>query len=322
MSVIHITEATGGLPNSGRLSGTDGDLVGILDVGLPLNSWAVEFTTGLVRVYRPGSGNRFRLYVNDAAAVSGDARLSVVRGCENASAAAPASIVDPFPTVAKIADGFSNWLKSTTANTTARAFDIYIGATWVMFACNVGGVTNVWDFGMFGDCSPVLAGDPYATMCGVRNSNTTLVQASQLGPISVTNGVTGILGCNLARTFDGTVKSTTGGQWGPGSAGYAGQTGITQAQGGPSTGIDMIRSTHMDTGNATTTSSASLSLIERAYFPNLWVPLHAGHGAVNSRDTFTNTAYNASATFRVFTFLAAVGGGFLIIEETDTWSGP
>ena len=321
MAIIHVTEATVGAPNSGRMSGTDGDLVTMLDYALPLNGWAIEYTSGNVRVYRPGSGNRFRLYVNDAAAVSGDARLSVVRGCENASAAAPASIIDPFPTVAKLADGSSNWLKSTTANTTARNFDLYVGTTWVMFFCNVTGATNVWDLGLFGDWSPTLSGDPYCTACVVRNSTSATTVSGATGSWGASASNVGLTSYNFARSYDGTVKSTTGGIWSP-LVGVIGTGGSTQAQGGPTTGIDRCKMVSLDTGSITTASSTSISLQQRAYVPNLWLPLHAGRGAVNSRDTFTDTAYNASATFRIFCNSNVATAGFIVVEETDTWSPP
>ena len=145
MAIVHVTEATVGAPNSGRISGTNGDLYAMLKYALPLNGWAVEYddAVNFAAVFRPGTGNRFRLHVNDNSAVSGAATLAVVRGCENASA--PTTLVDPFPKVANIANSNCNWVKSFAANTTARKFDIYVGTTWVWYAVNQSGYTNDWE---------------------------------------------------------------------------------------------------------------------------------------------------------------------------------
>lgn len=319
MAIIHITEATGGLPNSGRLSGTDGDLVGILDVGLPLNGMAIEYTATNARIYRAGSGNRFRLYVNDQASISGAATFAVVRGCENASAASNASITDAFPTAAKIADGSSNWIKSSTANTTARAFDILVAPTWIAYAVNFNGSANVWDFGWFGDFVPTLSGDPYATACAVRNTSATTVSSAMDG----TNAATGNICWNICRSCDGTVKSTTGGVQAYISGKIGAITTAPQAQAGPTTGIDRFQAITMDTGSTTTTMSTTLGLVQRGYIPNFWVPLHGGKGALNARDTFTDTAYNPSSAFQIFTVVSNVSGsGFGIIQTTDDWVQP
>jgi hypothetical protein len=319
MSILHYTEATGGLPNSGRLSGTDGDLVGILDVALVANSWAIEYTATNARIYRPGSGNRFRLYVNDQASISGDARLSVWRGCENASAASNAGLTDAFPTAAKIADGSANLLKSNTANTTARNFDIFVAQTWVAIFVNFGGSTDVWEFNFFGDCPPAIAGDSYNTLCVMRGStSTTTVVNTMVGKADGTGNVN----YNWARSYDGTVKSTSGGVLVPNGSIFGNQVG-PQAQAGPTTGIDRAKMVSTDTGTTTTSTSTSLGLIQRAWLPNMWLPLHSGLGATaHSRDTFTDTSYNAGATFTLFARAAGANGGFMIVETSDTWALP
>lgn len=322
MTIIHVTEATVGAPNSGRMSGTAGDLYAMMKYALPLNGWAVEYddAVNFGAVFRPGTGNRFRLFVLDNATASGDARIALVRGCENASAATAAGLTDPFPTVAKIASNSSNWMKSSTANTTAQLFDIYVGATWVMFFCNVTGATNVWDFGLFGDWSPTLAGDPYSTMCAVRNTTNVTSPASS-GVWAGVLGAGGVIPYTFARSYDGTVKSTCGAV-NVGATGVYGNANGPQAQAGPSTGVDRCKAVSCDTGSTSATMSSTLSLIQRAYAPNLWVPLHSGRGSLNSRDTFTDTSYNASATFKVFCIGNSATNGFVIVEETDTWSPP
>lgn len=322
MAIIHVTEATVGAPNSGRMSGTAGDLYAMLKYALPLNGWAVEYddAVNFGAVFRPGTGNRFRLFVLDNATASGDARLALVRGCENASGATMATIIDPFPTVAKIADNSSNWMKSTTVNTTARNFNIYVGETWVMFFCNISGLTNIWEMGLYGDWPATLSGDSYNTVCAIR-AITTATAPSANGVWGAVSGQTGNTSYSWARDYGGTVKATSGGISSQ-STGAFGLGGGTAALVGPSTGIDRCKMVSMDTGSITISPSASLGLAQRGYVPNLWLPLHAGRGTVNSRDTFTDTNYNPSATFCCFCIGNAASSGFVIVEETDTWSPP
>lgn len=314
MSVIHVTEATVGAPNSGRMSGTNGDLYAMLKYALPLNGWAVEYddAANFAAVFRPGSGNRFRLHINDNSATSSDARLAVIRGCENASAAA--TLIDPFPTVANVANNSSNWLKSQTANTTARAFDLYVGTTWVVFLCNVGGTSTTWEWGFFGDASPVLSGDSYNTVCMVRNSSNAV--ASQGQNITTNNGA-GLATLHWARSYDGTIKDTFGAvPWYTSTFGLVSTFPVMLA--GPSGKIDRERVPIIDTGTSSVTPSTSKGLVKRGWFPNIWSALHgASSGVVTSRSTFTDTSYNGSATFNV-----VFNNGVMIVEETDTWSAP
>lgn len=315
MAIIHVDESYPGLPNSGRLSGTNGDLVGIMDIALPLNGWAIEYTSGNARVYRPGTGNRFRLHMYDDSSVSGSAALCLVRGCENASSAK--KLTDPFPTVAIKGDTLSNWQKSTATGTTARAFDIWVGETWVIFTCNVSGATNVWDFGAFGDVAPALAGDSYNTVCFTR-SVSTLGAATMIA--SPSTGYTGTSKMWWARSYDGTVKSTNGAPalntnlFGTGKG--------PQAQAGPSGGIDTQKVPLIDCGGASGTPSTTLGMFTRGWFPNLLNPIHNGRGSVNTRDTFTNTGYNPSFIGSIMCNDNATTSAFLVVETTDTWSPP
>lgn len=322
MAIVKVTEATVGAPNSGRMSGTAGDLYAMLKYALPLNGWAVEYDdpTNFGAVFRPGTGNRFRLFVLDNATASGDARLALVRGCENASAATTAGIIDPFPTVAKIANTSSNWMKSTAANTTANAFNLYVGTTWLILAVNVSNTTNIWELGIFGDWPAALSGDSYNTVCAIR-ALTSATAPSPNGVWGAVNGITGNTSYSWARDYSGTVKATSGGISSQASGSF-GLGGGTAALAGPSTGIDRCKMVSMDTGTITISPSASLGLAQRGYVPNLWLPLHAGRGTVNSRDTFTDTSYSASATFCCFCIGNSTSSGFVIVEETDTWSPP
>lgn len=322
MAIIHVDETYPGLPNSGRLSGTNGDLVGIMDIALVANGWSIEYSSGNARIYRPGSGNRFRLYMNDDSASSGAATMCLVRGCENASSASDAGLVDPFPLPALVANNLSNWTKSNLANTTARTFDIWVSPTWVIFSCNWNGTAQQYTFNFFGDVGAALPGDSYNTICMVGNTTNANIQQGW-GWGNTTNSSTGALYLIWARSFDGTVKSTRGQTtWVSTSVGAL--SAGSQAQAGPTGKVDRQKIPLQDMGNSTVgaTFVPAIGLVTRGWMPNVWMPLHVGKGTLSGRDTFIDTGYNASADFSVVSKGSGVNDAFFIIETTDTWSIP
>jgi hypothetical protein len=317
MAIIHVDESTLGLPNSGRLSGTNGDLVGIMDVALPLNGWAIEYSAGNARVYRPGSGNRFRLHMNDDSAVSGSACFCVVRGCENASSATV--LVDPFPTIAQVADTLANWNKSSIVSTTARLFDIWVGETFIIYAVNWSGSTNLWELHFFGDFAPSLSGDSYNTLCTSRNTATpggNEVWANSSGWINSTqNGSDNIFIC---RSYDGSVKSTLGGVNGRGGQTAIGLIGasVPVAGLGLTSGIDTQIFSIYDSGVQSGTVSSSLALPIRGFLPNILSPQHGGPGSFNTRYNYAQTPYMASGK------VVRGNTGWAVVQESDDWVPP
>jgi hypothetical protein len=320
MAIVHLTEASASAP---RLSGTNGDLCAVLDWALVQNGWAIEFTASNARVYRPGSGNRFRLFVQHDSAVSGNAGLAVVRGCENASAAAIGSLTDQFPQVAQIAASNSNWITSSAASTTSRNFDIFVAPTWVIYCVNFSGSTNVWEWHFFGDISPAYSGEAYNTLCAVRNN--TGVASPVMFTSTVSSSTTGLPTIWWARSYDGTVKSTRGcinsvlGS----SVTMGVVTGVPAIFLGPSTSLDSQKCQLFDSGNGAGAVSATLALIVRGWLPNIRQPLHNGRQSTtpNARDTYTDTAYNASFLGTVFTQSNGANSGTLVVEG-DTWAPP
>lgn len=314
MAILHLTDASSGAPT---LSGTDGALAAIMDWALVQNGWAIEATSGNYRVYRPGSGNRFRLCMRDEAAGSGAANLCTVRGAENFVSAT--SWTDPFPTVALQADSASNWIKSSTASATARSYDIFLETTWVMFICNFSSSTNVWEFHFFGDCPPALSGDSYNTICLVRGTTST---AAQWGSACSANLAPSGMPWYWTRTFDGTVKSPRGNPISTKSNGFGNIPSAPSAQSGPTTGIETEKVILSDTGVTSGTPSSTLALPTRAYLPNMRNPLHNGRNAVNTRDTYTMTGYSASFNGVCFTVSNSAVSQFAVVENSNTWTPP
>lgn len=321
MTWIVLTNASSGAT---RNSGTNGDLCTLLDWALPQAGWAIEYTAANARVYRAASGNRHRLNVRHDSAISGAAQRAFVRGCEGASSAT--AITDPFPLAAQIVDANSNWLVSTTASTVDRPFRIYLDETRFYYFSQITSVNDEWSMGFFGDVDPEYGTDPWSTVCIQRNvANNTTVTSNGIGlPASSAFSTGAASSVFWARDITGATKSSRGalkisvdganamGQVPTGNAARAGYQNKIYRE---NVGVTDFAST--------TTTPSSLALISRGWMPNLWNPLHLGRGSVTDVDTFTDTAYNPSATFRLLSCSAAVNTGpCCIIEETDTWSPP
>jgi hypothetical protein len=307
-------ESSGGLPNSGRLSGTAGDLVGILDVALVASGWAIEYTASNARVYRAASGNRFRACFDENTAISGDARLVTYRGAENASAAGSANWTDPFPTPTQAANNVSTILKSTAASTAARAFDLWIWATGFILATNPSNASNTWEVCAFGDADPSYTGDSYNTVCMNRTNSTATSIASGMMGAGIT-GSTCVNNIHWARSYDGTTKSTYGGIAYPSST-IGNITNCAPARGGATGGIDAERMPLLCSGNNANGVMTSAGLIRRGIFPYLWLPMHGGPGTVNARDTGSIGSPAAA-----FSMLVCSASNWMM-AQTDGWTPP
>ena len=310
MSWLVLTNASSGAT---RNSGTNGDLTTLLDWALPQASWGIEYSSGNARVYRPGSGLRNRLHVNHDSATSGNAGLATIRGCESASGAS--TLVDPFPLVAQTANNLSTWNISNSASTTDRQFRIYLSETFVFYFSNYSGASDVWDMGFFGDAEGALSSDVYNTVVNVRSNNAASTSAGLIQPTSTTaNG-----GNNLfwVRDVTGATKSSRGIMYASGTT-LSGVTNTPVARGGYQNRIYREKIGLSD-GASTTTTASVLQLLKRGWLPNAWNPIHTGRGSVSDIDTFTDTVYDATASFRGAT---TSGAPWIIMEETDTWSPP
>lgn len=312
MTWLVLTEASPGAP---RNAGTNGDLCTLLDWALVQAGWAIEYTATNARVYRPGSGNRFRLAVRHDSAVSGAAQRALVRGCENASSAT--AWTDPFPLSTQIGDTLSNWLVSTTADTTSRPFKIYLSETFVIYMSQVSSTANTWEIGFFGDYAPELT-DPWSTVISVRNSagNNPASSAGMQQPTQTTLG-SAALGIFFVRDITGATKSSTGVLYTSG-VNLGAVTGTPSARGGYANRI-YREPVGLNCRASVTATNSTLGLVKRGWLPNMWSPLHTGRGSVGDSDTFTDTAYDPSASFRL---LGSGGTPCIIIEETDTWVSP
>lgn len=337
MTLYYGTNLSVGAPT---LAGVNGSLITLLDYWLvTIAGWAKEYTSGTTgAVYRPAFGNRFRLFVLHDSATSGDARLALVRGCENASAATTAGIVDPFPTVAQAGNTLSNWRVSNTANATTRPYYIEVdsGSTgsmaFVRLAVDAvsGASANGVEIGWWADEDTNYPGDTYATSICIRNnanaaampSTSTLQLNASLAPAATQR----IFFC---RDASGAVKSAYAGVESVGGNINAPgmNNGLPGLQVGYNNTVNRVAVALNCTGSATTTPSNILSIYKRVFTPNLWqtaVNAAASSSGITPFDTFQDPAYNVGSNFLLFNLInqAAGNSGGLIFETTDTWTKP
>lgn len=320
VGAIYLTDASVGAP---VLSGTNGALCAVLDWALVQKGWAIEYTATNNRIYRPGAGNRNRLFVAHDSTVSGDARLATVRGCENASAASSASLTNPFPTVAQQANNASTILLSITASAVARPYRLIVTDRFVVMLTNCGTLnTSGWDLFLFGDLYGTESADLYATICHVGASTTATVTTGRGMAACMSHGF--VLGKTYScRSIDGSVLSPSGvlnasTSSTTGANSFCAVVNSFNMRGGYANRIDREKVAVTCNGTTTTTVGAT-AVHRRGWIPNLWNPVHAGIGAVTSDDVFTDTAYNAGSSFNI---APASGTMACVLETTDTWSAP
>lgn len=321
MATLILSSTDVGAPT---LSGTNGTLCSVLDWAVVQNGWAVEFTTTNKRIYRAGTGNRFRLWVQHDSAVSGSAALATIRGAESATSAT--SVTDAFPTAAQITDANSTVSVSTAASATARAYYIVLGTTFVlMFINRNGDNTQAWDFFFFGDAPPTNSEDSWNSLIVIGNTSTITTSratpmAGNLIPTAVTSSK--VFWC---RAVDGSIKSTRGVLAGsshtsgnPGN--FCNNNDMPAMRAGYGNRIYRERVGATCIGGSGTTAG-SLALIRRGWIPNLWNALHTTIGSVTSDDTHQDTAYAGSSggTFRVIPQSTSVA---CVAELSDTWTAP
>jgi hypothetical protein len=311
MAVLVLSELTPGAP---VLSGTNGALCSLLDWGLLQNGWAIEYTATNSRIYRAGSGNRYRLSVRHDSAISGSAALATVRGCENASSVS--ALIDPFPTVAQNTDANACWIASDAVSAVARSFRFLVSPTWMILAVKAGSA-NAWDVQFFGDVPKTYAEDAWNTICTSRATTSLGVDNSVVSePIS--SGFFIAQKMFWARGIDGGAKSVRGFLSTSNLSVIGASAGSPAARAGYGNRIVREKIAISDCGGSSAVVSA-LAVARRGWLPNIWSPFHNGTGGMTSADTHTDTAYALGSLFRI---IPTSGFGFVLLEESDTWTAP
>lgn len=284
------------------LTNTYGSLCAVLDWALAKKGWTTTATGTNQRIYQTAAGNGYCLYVANDSVVSGNVQRAVMRGCESSSTLA--SLVNPFPTVAQQSNALQTAFTSSLSG--GAQYVIYVTDRYIRMYSNASG-TGVWYGWHFGDLVGTVSGDSYNTIMSGPNSGT-----FELENYVASNP------CYFARDVTGTILSSQA------YANVRGMTNIGSCNRGP-----VARAGYMnrivrekvayDCYGSTSSALGPTALASRGWVPNWWAPLHNGMGALSMGDTFADSSYNPSATFRVYGFSSSA---WSIQEETDTWSAP
>jgi hypothetical protein len=311
MAVLVLSELTPGAP---VLSGTNGALCSLLDWGLLQNGWAIEYTATNSRIYRAGSGNRYRLSVRHDSAISGSAALATVRGCENASSVS--ALIDPFPTVAQNTDANACWITSDAVSAAARSFRLLVSPAWMILTVK-SGAADAWEVQFFGDVPKAYAEDAWNTICTSRSTSGIAFNGSVISE-NMSGGFFAGQKIFWARGIDGGAKSVRGflSTSNTGTLGLA--AGAPAARAGYGNRIVREKIAISDCGGSSAVVSA-LVAAKRGWLPNIWAPIHNGAGGMTTADTHTDTAYAGGSLFRI---ILTSSSGFVLLEESDTWTAP
>ncbi|MFN7782302.1 MAG: hypothetical protein ACK5PG_06170 [Lysobacterales bacterium] len=327
MSVTTYRSTDAGAP---VLRGTTGNgLVNLLTIcltgtgtaygSLPKKGWTLLFTGTNKAVFCTVDGVGFLRVVNDGTGTGGF-REAIVRAAEGATGVD--TLVDPFPTVAEMADSVCVWRCSDTLDTTARAWQLTANENWFILSVRFG--TTSADTYLFGKFSPIRSANSWPYVVNTRASSNAASESLAAQMFFSSYAGVGSPRLFAMRTVDGVSKSpraafVTEGTSGTTASGFAGSVGPKAPN---DDGEFFISPPQLWVNGA---SGASLSNQQPAgFFPNLWVPLHnvnAGGTTIAYADTFNAAGYDPSANFSILG-AGANSAGKLVVETTDTWQDP
>lgn len=304
-----LDETTAGAPS---LLSVNGSLTSLLRWALPLLGWGVEFgPTGNDAVFRAAVGNRHRLQVRHNSSVSGRADLAMVRAGHTATSAT--AIGTPFPTTAQVANASCSWRAGIEDDPAIPCRFVIAGNDrFFHYLCHSPGYG--WDWNFFGDVASDYA-TGYETVHIVRNNSSPYgasgIGESMYGRPYPTNQTF------WARGINATTVSTKGCK--DGKESQPGRVSGNPAMRGGYQNRLLREKIGLHCIGATSDTPGVLSIPKRGWLPNVWNPIHNGLGGLADGDTFTDSAYNPAAAFRVFD---SPSYGTIILETTDTWSKP
>ena len=257
--------------------------------------------------YRPASGTRFYLGVDDSAATPTNARI---RAFESMTAAGVAvgSGTNPYPNDTQMSGGLY-FYKSSTNDATARAWILVADETRIYFFCTHSGVTTTGSGFFFGDFwsrkgsdtyNNFIVGDIAASGSGsaLRISNISTSWSVNSGHF-IARSYTDIAGGVGALKFTDLMRCT-GSEIGNSGGAYP-----NQIEGG----IVLCPIWLGETPSATA----------RGTLPGLWSPAHSR--PLNHGDTFTGAVGTALAG-KSFEAFNCGNAAQIIIETSSTWTAP
>lgn len=333
------------------LTGSVGTLLTVLDAclvngygALSAAGWTKPFSnSGNIGCYKNSAtdGTGFCLNVNDAGPGAGGAREARMTGFETMSALSTGT--GQFPTSGQMAIGIGAVVcrKSTTADSTARAWTIVADDTvFYLFTETGDNVTPVTAYPfMFGDFFSFKASDAYRCMIIGRNAENT-ASASNDGfsalmttsPVFLTQTM---IGHYMPRTFTGIggallfgkhIDHAKLGAFGPnGSLSGASVLGFSNGVClgySPSSLSSFPYPNGPDGGLYVSPIWLHHSSVVRGYLKGLWAPLH--DRPLNHNDTYSGSGNMSGKSFLAQSVVAYNTGvtvnGQVHLETSSTWS--
>lgn len=334
------------------LTGQVGTLVTVLDAIL-VNGYGSQTAAGWTKPYSGTNKAAYRnstaagntgmyLNVDDSAAGTGGAKEAHMTGYQTMSALATGT--GQFPTSSQLNIGASPagsvvLRKSTTADSTARAWWCIADATCFYFFAETGDQTNptgCCSF-FFGDIFSYASSDPYKCMIIGRN-NQNSGAFTQEAFDWFTNTTSGGLDDTIAGHFMASTQAGIGTSLAVGKHSDALKMGSvsttppssgTSASGSSVSGFSDVSVSNFGYPNATDGGMYIAPVWVhhqrgvRGYMKGLWMPCQ--FQPLNHGDTVSGTGAMAGKTFQAIYILGAnvgssVNTGLVLIETSDTWS--
>lgn len=149
----------------------DGTVSGTLICKIAPADWTSPYTGTNLAVYRPPEGNRFSLRVDDT-----NTTYALVRAAESFNAVS--SPTNSFPLTAQVGDTNCRWVKSNSADSTARSW-ILLADSKRMYFFPMWNTSYSWrDVYIFGDMVSYMTNDGFATILSFSRSTSTTVTGS------------------------------------------------------------------------------------------------------------------------------------------------
>lgn len=334
-------------------------IINVLDwILVTKGGWSILQTDTNIRVYKMPGGSQRCLYINSTStSVIAHTTGAEVRGCDNATSASYAGLVNPFPDDEQVPDAYQQtpngaadssifgWLYAFNLSTTVnRFYAAWITDKWVRLWINQypDGATS-WNGTtsdrsensfFFGDLVPAHAGDTWCTLligsAGYIGSSSYQTFNNFLLPYS---SIFWNNNCYWARNRTGTLKSVQGQvsvSFGGDNCPALGVNYLGKLSYMPiSVSCSSIRDVY-ERSNYRQNMSGPESTLIRGWFENTWVATLSGVWAEGVYPPFLVVDSSTTGTNRKLRFLAQDVrvntnnrcSSWLIMEESDTWVLP
>lgn len=305
------------------LSGTAGSFAALLYACLVVGygaktaaGWAREFSATNKAAFRPASGNRFRLRVDDTG--TQEARIVGYEAMSDVDTG-----TGPFPTSAQVSGGLYV-RKSTSADTTPRPWVLVASATGFVFLPDSSGSDWLTPYTYQGCSGQMYFGDLYSYKPSDAYGTIIIAPESSgdsncvLGMLNQNNNpsYTGLVGHYVAREqgqSGGSIKVGIGSDGSKDSGTIIGSTGMSAAPypDAVTGGMLIARLTVYEYPGTST------GFYIRGQIPGIWAPLHprpAGHA-----DTMDGSGSTSGLSFLLYNTFSTSQDGRALVETSNTW---